>query len=115
MLMKDGLFIFSYGSNLLTERIRRRVGYVESFGRYRLSGYRLVFNKPGADGSAKANLSQTNDPDDECLSHGTHSDALKNNSFSIRNGGYKKPKHPLINSLIKWPGKGVKINSSAAL
>lgn len=62
--MKDDLFIFSYGSNLLTERIRRRVGYVESFVRYRLSGYRLVFNKPGADGSAKANLSQTNDPDD---------------------------------------------------
>ncbi len=38
---------------------------MEPLGGYELSGYELVFNKPGADGSAKANLSQSNDPNDK--------------------------------------------------
>lgn len=48
--------IFAYGSNMHPERMRARVAGAVSRGRARLSGHRLVFNKRGRDGSAKANL-----------------------------------------------------------
>ncbi|MEM9298016.1 MAG: gamma-glutamylcyclotransferase family protein [Bacteroidota bacterium] len=48
--------VFSYGSNMLIDRIRNRVSTVEPVGLYELRGFELVFNKAGKDGSAKANM-----------------------------------------------------------
>lgn len=48
------MLYFAYGSNMLTSRLEDRVGRVSFVGIGRLSGYRLVFNKIGSDGSGKA-------------------------------------------------------------
>lgn len=47
---------FAYGSNLLSERLCRRVPSAKALGPGRLSGYRLRFNLQGSDGSAKCNI-----------------------------------------------------------
>lgn len=57
-------YVFSYGSNLLLSRIRRRLREVEVAGTYCLQGYELQFNKKGRDGSAKANIIQTGNTGD---------------------------------------------------
>ncbi|HKJ23930.1 MAG TPA: gamma-glutamylcyclotransferase family protein [Myxococcota bacterium] len=48
--------VFAYGSNMHAERMRSRVPEAVARGRARLAGHRLVFDKRGRDGSAKANL-----------------------------------------------------------
>jgi hypothetical protein len=48
---------FAYGSNLSQRRLRERIGAASPLGIARLTDYRLVCDKLGADGSAKANLS----------------------------------------------------------
>lgn len=48
--------VFAYGSNMHPERMRLRVPGALARGPGRLHGRRLVLNKLGADGSAKANL-----------------------------------------------------------
>jgi len=48
--------IFAYGSNMHPARMQARVPAAVPRGRARLRGHRLVFNKLGRDGSAKANL-----------------------------------------------------------
>lgn len=52
-------YVFSYGSNLLFERIQNRVKSVIMVKNYILEGYRLIFNKASEDGSVKANLEET--------------------------------------------------------
>lgn len=48
---------FAYGSNLDVDRLRKRISTpIHSSTRARLSGRRLAWNKPGADGTSKANL-----------------------------------------------------------
>ena len=47
---------FAYGSNMLTERLRRRVPSTRPVGRARLDGWKLCFHKRGADGSAKCDI-----------------------------------------------------------
>ncbi len=47
---------FAYGSNLKWERMRQRVPSAQSEGVAFLDHHRLVCNKRGRDGSAKANL-----------------------------------------------------------
>ncbi|MCP5055971.1 MAG: gamma-glutamylcyclotransferase [bacterium] len=47
---------FAYGSNLSAARLQARVLTAEPAGTARLEGHRLVCDKPGRDGSAKANL-----------------------------------------------------------
>jgi len=47
---------FAYGSNLASERMRERVPAARVRGAARLAGFRLVTDKPGRDGTAKANL-----------------------------------------------------------
>jgi hypothetical protein len=47
---------FAYGSNLKLARLRERAPSARAGGRALLSGWRLAFDKPGRDGSAKANL-----------------------------------------------------------
>ncbi|MFW6058299.1 MAG: gamma-glutamylcyclotransferase family protein, partial [Persicimonas sp.] len=47
---------FAYGSNMLTERLRRRVPSTTPLGPARLEGFELRFHKRGADGSAKCNV-----------------------------------------------------------
>ena len=57
-------YVFSYGSNLLFERINERIKSVKIIGKYKLRGYRLVFNKASEDGSVKANIEESSDPND---------------------------------------------------
>lgn len=53
----DGSIIYlAYGSNLHPARLRERIGEVQLLDVVRLPGWRLTFDKRGADGSAKANL-----------------------------------------------------------
>lgn len=47
---------FAYGSNLSTARLNRRVQGATPIGSGALAEHRLVFNKRGKDGSAKANI-----------------------------------------------------------
>jgi hypothetical protein len=47
---------FAYGSNMLTERLRRRVPSTKPIGPARLDGFELRFHKRGADGSAKCDV-----------------------------------------------------------
>lgn len=47
---------FAYGSNLVLERLRKRVGPVQVIGVAHLRGFRLSLDKRGKDGSGKANL-----------------------------------------------------------
>ncbi len=63
-IAKSHFYFFSYGSNLLLERIKARVPSVEIFQVYQLKGFRLKFNKVSKDGSTKANLQKTNDLND---------------------------------------------------
>ena len=47
---------FAYGSNMSRRRILSRVAAARSLGRARIDGWRLRFDKPGRDGTGKANL-----------------------------------------------------------
>ncbi len=49
-------FYFAYGSNMSSVRLRERVPAARSLGRAQLAGFRLAWNKPGRDGSGKANI-----------------------------------------------------------
>ena len=57
-------YIFSYGSNLLLQRIKERVASVAVVGKHELQGYKLAFNKQSIDGSTKANLVATGNSSD---------------------------------------------------
>ncbi|MFW5966517.1 MAG: gamma-glutamylcyclotransferase family protein [Persicimonas sp.] len=50
------LTYFAYGSNMLTERLRRRVPSAHPIGSARLDDWALRFHKHGQDGSAKCNI-----------------------------------------------------------
>ncbi len=50
------LLYLAYGSNLHPRRLRERIGEIDLAGVVELPGWRLCFDKRGADGSAKANL-----------------------------------------------------------
>ena len=47
---------FAYGSNMSPSRLRDRVPQIEPLGRACLIDWRLCFDKPSRDGSAKANI-----------------------------------------------------------
>ncbi|MDG2333671.1 MAG: gamma-glutamylcyclotransferase [Myxococcota bacterium] len=47
---------FAYGSNLSTRRLAERIPHPQPVAVAELDAHRLVFNKPSADGSGKANL-----------------------------------------------------------
>jgi len=50
------VYIFSYGSNMLFDRIRQRIRSVEVVCTYELNDFALAFNKRSKDNSSKANL-----------------------------------------------------------
>ena len=50
------MFYFAYGSNMSTARLRSRVPGAHPRGRAQLAEFSLIWNKPGRDGSGKANL-----------------------------------------------------------
>lgn len=52
----DALYYFAYGSNLLGARVRARVPSARFESTAALAGFRMLFNKRGADGSAKCNM-----------------------------------------------------------
>ena len=47
---------FAYGSNMSSARLLARVGSAVSLGAVYVGDWRLAFNKPGRDGTGKANL-----------------------------------------------------------
>ena len=47
---------FAYGSNMSSARLLARVGAARAMGPVHVCDWRLVFNKPGSDGTGKANL-----------------------------------------------------------
>ena len=49
---------FAYGSNMASRRMHARVPGARAIARARLEGWRLVADKPGRDGTAKANLAR---------------------------------------------------------
>lgn len=61
--MSDRLHYFAYGSNMLTRRLARRVPSARPIGAGWLPGHRIAFHKRGWDGSGKANLLATGDPE----------------------------------------------------
>lgn len=61
---KKYFYVFSYGSNLLFERIQERIQTVQVVMKHQLTGYRLIFNKASEDGSVKANIEETGNPQD---------------------------------------------------
>ncbi len=62
--MNESVYIFSYGSNLLHQRIKERVASVQVVRNHQLKGYQLAFNKQSIDGSTKANIVATNNLQD---------------------------------------------------
>lgn len=61
MAPNDLVHYFAYGSNMSRERLAARVAEPVTLGTARLAGMRLACNKPGRDGSGKANI--VRDPD----------------------------------------------------
>ncbi|MEM7410728.1 MAG: gamma-glutamylcyclotransferase family protein [Myxococcota bacterium] len=51
-----GDLYFAYGSNLSTRRLQERVASAQPLGAARLRNYAFHLDKPGRDGSAKANI-----------------------------------------------------------
>jgi hypothetical protein len=55
---------FAYGSNMLTERFRARVGGAVALSEVFVCGYRLRFHKRSDDGSGKCNIIETGSQED---------------------------------------------------
>ncbi len=51
--------VFCYGSNMLTQRLIKRLGSVKLIGTAKLNGYSFSYNKKSKDGSTKANIIKT--------------------------------------------------------
>ena len=88
---------FAYGSNLKIARMRARAPSARPDGIAVLRGYRLVCNKRGADGTAKANLEPA--PEEEtwgALYRMTAADLLELDRFE---GGYQR-----IQLTVQRPG-----------
>lgn len=58
------MYYFAYGSNMLRERLQRRVPSARTFTTARLPGYTLKFHKGRTDGSGKGNVIKTDSEDD---------------------------------------------------
>ena len=52
-------FYFAYGSNMSTPRLQLRIPEARPLGRAFVDGWQLVFNKPGQDGTGKANIARS--------------------------------------------------------
>ena len=55
---------FAYGSNMLEQRLKYRVGSAEFFSNAWIHGYEVRFHKISIDDSGKADLVQTGNPED---------------------------------------------------
>ncbi len=55
---------FAFGSNMLSARLRARVGEIPPGVAGRITGYQLRFHKRSGDGSGKCDAYRTNDPVD---------------------------------------------------
>ena len=58
MKPENKLIYFAYGSNLHPNRLEARIGKSHQLSIFKLINYKLNFNKPGSDGSAKCNISK---------------------------------------------------------
>ena len=55
-MQKVALPYFAFGSNMLFERIKKRIPRVKKLGVGKLEGYLFLFNKISKDGSGKGNI-----------------------------------------------------------
>lgn len=55
-MQKVALLYYAYGSNMLFERIKKRIPRVKKLGVGKLEGYLFLFNKISKDGSGKGNI-----------------------------------------------------------
>lgn len=55
-MKNDKIRVFSYGSNMLFQRLANRITGIQKIGTGWVNGYQFTFNKISKDGSAKANL-----------------------------------------------------------
>lgn len=63
-MTNKSFYVFSYGSNLLLNRILHRTKSALVVDTHELNGFKIVFNKKSTDGSIKANIEKTDDPND---------------------------------------------------
>ena len=86
--MINRLKYFAYGSNLHPERLLQRVPSAQVIGPAVVEGYRLAFNKRGADNSAKCNVMLAGEG---ARVHGAlfHIDAEEKASLDRAEGGYE--------------------------
>ena len=93
LIMQDYLY-FSYGSNMSSMRLKKRVESAEVISSGILENHKLVFHKKSTkDGSGKCDAFLTNSPNDKVYGvvYSIHKNDLKRlDSFEDLNGGYKK-------------------------
>jgi len=95
----DAAFVFSYGSNMLTRRIRARTQSAISVTAGEIRGYRMAFHKRGVDGSGKANARHTGDDDDRVHGVVFRIDAVELVSLDAVELGYRRrPVHVIVRS-----------------
>jgi gamma-glutamylcyclotransferase (GGCT)/AIG2-like uncharacterized protein YtfP len=87
----EKIFVFCYGSNMMTKRLQSRIQPIKKIGVAELSGYKFTFNKKSKDGSVKANLLK-----------GTTTDKVWGVVFEIKNS------QKYILDKIEGKGKGYK-------
>jgi len=91
--MQDYLY-FSYGSNMSSMRLKKRVESAEVISSGILENHKLVFHKNSTeDGSGKCDAFLTNSPNDKVYGviYSIHKNDLNRlDSFEDPNGGYKK-------------------------
>lgn len=65
MSVTEEILVFSYGSNMLFNRIKERCQSLKVLGSGFITGHQLLFNMQSTDGSGKANAFETNNPQDK--------------------------------------------------
>lgn len=85
--MSSRLKYFAYGSNLHPERLLQRVPSARVIGPALIEGYRLVFNKRGADNSGKCNVMLAS-ADDRVHGALFDIDARQKSALDRAEGGY---------------------------
>jgi len=83
-------FVFSYGSNMLTRRIRARTPSAISIATGEIRGHRMAFHKRGVDNSGKANARHTGDDEDRVHGVVFRIDATELASLDAAEVGYRR-------------------------
>ncbi|MBX9867917.1 MAG: gamma-glutamylcyclotransferase [Burkholderiales bacterium] len=91
------MYYFSYAANISVAWFQKRIASAEPLDTYELHGYRLEFNKIGADGSSKANAVYTGNQEDSIW--GVVYQVAEEDRHALENG-YNSRKHGYIKQNI---------------